>query len=292
VREAKDSGKPIVALESTIISHGMPYPQNLQTAAELEDLVRSKGAEPATIAVMDGKLKAGLEEKDLEILAKEKDVWKTSIRDLPYVISKKITGATTVASTMRIASMAGIRIFATGGTGGVHRGAENNMDISADLSEMGKTSVAIVSAGVKSILNIGLTLEYLETLGVPVVTFGQKEFPAFYSRTSGFDSPLRLDAPSELAGLLKAKWSLGLEGSVLIANPIPSEMDIPFEQMERTIQEALIQAEKQQIRGKDITPFLLRAVSEMTGGESLQANIALVKNNARLAAEIAVCFSK
>ncbi len=288
VKKALDSGKPLVALESTIISHGMPFPQNLETARELEDIVRQKGSEPATIAIMDGKLKVGLEDAELESLARSKGVWKVSLRDMPFVISQKIMGATTVAATMRIASMAGISVFATGGIGGVHRGAETNMDISADLTEMAQTSVAIVSAGVKSILDIGLTLEYLETLGVPVVTFGQSEFPSFYSQTSGFPSPLRLDSPKEISEMLKVKWEMGLKGSVLIANPIPVEMEIPASQMEGIIQEALGLAEKNKIKGKEITPFLLKTVSEMTKGESLAANIALVKNNTSLASEIAV----
>ncbi len=289
VSEARRAGKPIVALESTIISHGMPFPQNLETARELEEIIRNQGAVPATIAIMEGKLKAGLEASDLEKLASESGVWKVSLRDMPYVISQKITGATTVAATMRIAAMAGIKIFATGGTGGVHRGAGESMDISADLTEMAQTSVAIVSAGVKSILDIGLTLEYLETLGVPVLTYGQSEFPAFYSRKSGFASPLRLDSPKEIAAMLNAKQAMGLNGSVLIANPIPAELEIPAEEMESVISNALHRAENQGVRGKDITPFLLKTMSEMTGGESLKANIALVKNNAELAARIA-CF--
>ena len=289
VSEARRAGKPIVALESTIISHGMPFPQNLETARELEEIIRNQGAVPATIAIMEGKLKAGLEASDLEKLASESGVWKVSLRDMPYVISQKITGATTVAATMRIAAMAGIKIFATGGTGGVHRGAGESMDISADLTEMAQTSVAIVSAGVKSILDIGLTLEYLETLGVPVLTYGQSEFPAFYSRKSGFASPLRLDSPKEIAAMLNAKQAMGLNGSVLIANPIPAELEIPAEEMESVISNALHRAENQGVSGKDITPFLLKTVTEMTGGESLKANIALVKNNAELAARIA-CF--
>jgi pseudouridine-5'-phosphate glycosidase len=289
VSEARRAGKPIVALESTIISHGMPFPQNLETARELEEIIRNQGAVPATIAIMQGKLKAGLEASDLEKLARESGVWKVSLRDMPYVISQKITGATTVAATMRIAAMAGIKIFATGGTGGVHRGAGESMDISADLTEMAQTSVAIVSAGVKSILDIGLTLEYLETLGVPVLTYGQSEFPAFYSRKSGFASPLRLDSPKEIAAMLNAKQAMGLNGSVLIANPIPAELEIPAEEMESVISNALHRAENQGVSGKDITPFLLKTVTEMTGGESLKANIALVKNNAELAARIA-CF--
>jgi len=291
VQDARASGKAVVALESTIISHGMPWPQNAQTAREVEEVVRASGAIPATIALLDGKLCVGLDDAQLELLGRDKGVWKVSLRDMPYVLSQKLPGGTTVAATMRIASMAGIRIFATGGTGGVHRGAERNMDISADLTEMSRTSVAVVSAGVKSILDIGLTLEYLETLGVPVLTFGQDEFPAFYSSKSGFRSPLRLDSAAEIARMLKAKWDMGLEGSQLIANPLPAEMEVPAEVMELHIQQALKEAATAGISGKEITPFLLQRIAGITGGESLQANIALIKNNAALAAQIAVAYS-
>lgn len=290
VSEALSAGKPVVALESTIIAHGMPYPQNIQTALEVEEIVRKNGAIPATIAILEGKLCVGLNPGQLETLGNSTGVWKVSIRDLPYVVSNKLKGATTVASTMRIASMAGIRIFVTGGIGGVHRGAETTMDISADLSEMARTSVAVVSAGVKSILDIGLTLEYLETAGVPVVTCGQADFPAFYSRSSGFKSPLQLDDPLAIAHMLKVKWELGLNGSVLIANPVPATMEVPYEKMEGFIREALDEAAKQNISGKSITPFLLKTIAEKTGGESLKANIALVKNNAALGAQIAVGY--
>lgn len=290
VAEALAARKPVVALESTIIAHGMPYPQNVQTALEVEAIVRENGAIPATIAVLDGKLCAGLNRAQLEMLGNSTGVWKVSLRDLPYVVSNKTAGATTVAATMRIAVMAGIRIFVTGGIGGVHRGAETSMDVSADLSEMAQTSVAVVSAGVKSILDIGLTLEYLETSGVPVVTFGQDEFPAFYSRNSGFASPLRLDSEAAIAAMLKAKWEMGLNGSVLIANPIPASMEIPYAQMEVTIAHALELAEKQNIRGKNLTPFLLKTIAENTVGESLASNIALVKNNAALGAGIALSY--
>lgn len=290
VAEALAARKPVVALESTIIAHGMPYPQNVQTALEVEAIVRENGAIPATIAVLDGKLCAGLNRAQLEMLGNSTGVWKVSLRDLPYVVSNKTAGATTVAATMRIAAMAGIRIFVTGGIGGVHRGAESSMDVSADLSEMAQTSVAVVSAGVKSILDIGLTLEYLETSGVPVVTFGQDEFPAFYSRNSGFASPLRLDSEAAIAAMLKAKWEMGLNGSVLIANPIPASMEIPLAQMEVTIAHALELAEKQNIRGKNLTPFLLKTIAENTVGESLASNIALVKNNAALGAGIALSY--
>ncbi len=290
ISEALVAGEPVVALESTIIAHGMPYPLNIQTALEVEEIVRKNGAIPATIAILDGRLCVGLNPAQLEILGNSTDVWKVSIRDLPYVISSKLKGATTVASTMRIAAMAGIRIFVTGGIGGVHRGAETSMDISADLSEMAQTSVAVVSAGVKSILDIGLTLEYLETGGVPVVTYGQPDFPAFYSRCSGYKSPLQLDDPSSIAAMLKAKWDLGLNGSVLIANPVPVSMEVPYEKMEGFICEALNEAARQNITGKRITPFLLKTIAEKTGGESLNANIALVKNNAELGARIAVGY--
>ncbi len=287
VSKAIADEKPVVAMESTLIAHGMPYPQNVNTAREVEDIVRENGAVPATIAILDGKICIGLNNEQLEYLGSAEPVWKVSLRDIPYVISRQLPGATTVAATMRIASMAGIRIFVTGGTGGVHRGAEVSMDISADLTEMAQTSVAVISAGVKSILDIGLTLEYLETKGIPVVTFGQDEFPGFYSRESGFTSPLRLDQPSAIAHLLRIKWELGLNGSVLIANPVPFGFEVPHHKIEIHIQNALKEAEKTNIFGKKLTPFLLKYIAEKTGGESLCANIALIKNNAKLGAEIA-----
>lgn len=288
VAKALQNQEPVVALESTIISHGMPYPKNAETALAVEEVVRKAGAVPATIAIKDGKWLVGLSNNQLEFFAKEKNVWKVSLRDMPYVLSKKIAGATTVAATMRIASMAGIKIFATGGIGGVHRGGAQSMDISADLTEMEQTNVAVVSAGVKSILDIGLTLEYLETKGIPVITYGQNAFPSFYSRDSGLDSPLRLDTVEEIAGLLQMKWESGLNGAVLIANPVPAEDEIPYEKMESFIQEALESAAAAAVRGKDLTPFLLKYIAEHTKGESLEANISLVKNNARLAAAIAI----
>jgi len=292
VQNALADGKPVVALESTIISHGMPYPQNLKTAIEVEEIVRNNGAVPATIAIFNGKCYAGLTKEQLEYFASAKDVWKVSLRDMPYVISKKLPGATTVAATMRIASMADIKIFVTGGIGGVHRDANETMDVSADLTEMEQTSVAVVSAGIKSILDIGLTLEYLETKGIPVVTVAQNEFPSFYSRKSGFDSPLCLDDVDEIANMLNAKWQMGLNGSVLIANPISADQEIVAEEMEVHIQKALSAAKERKITGKDVTPFLLQYISEHTKGESLEANIALIKNNARLGAELAVAYSK
>lgn len=291
VAQQLQQGGPVVALESTIIAHGMPYPQNVQTAREVEAIVRENGAVPATIAILDGKIQVGLDQRQLESLGNTPGVWKVSLRDLPFVVSEKLNGATTVAATMHIAHLAGIRVFVTGGIGGVHRGAETSMDISADLTEMGRTSVAVVAAGVKSILDIGLTLEYLETLGVPVVTFGSEEFPSFYSRGSGFQSPLRLDSPEAIARFLRAKWDLELNGSALIANPIPSEQEFPFAEMEQHIRAALDAAERQSIRGKSTTPFLLKYIADATGGDSLASNIALVKNNAALGARIATAFS-
>lgn len=292
VQQALKDQKPVVALESTIISHGMPYPRNVQTALEVEKVIRDGGAIPSTIAILDGKLCVGLNADQLEKLGKSgHEVWKVSLRDMPYVLSQNLMGATTVAATMRIASMAGIRVFVTGGIGGVHRGAEDSMDISADLTEMAHTSVAVVSAGVKSILDIGRTLEYLETLGIPVVTYGQDAFPSFYSSRSGFKTPLRLDSASDIASMMKAKWEIGLDGSVLVANPVPSEFEVTPEEIEKHILKALDDANRLGIRGKEVTPFLLKTIADNTGGESLDANIALVKNNAVLGTAISVAFS-
>ncbi|MCE2845999.1 MAG: pseudouridine-5'-phosphate glycosidase [Sphingobacteriales bacterium] len=290
VQLAMQSGQAVVALESTIIAHGMPWPKNVETAREVEQIVRDQGAVPATIALLDGKIHVGLDNQQLDLLGNSKSVWKVSLRDLPYVISRGLHGATTVAATMRIAALAGIRVFVTGGIGGVHRGAEHNMDISADLTEMSRTNVAVVSAGVKSILDIGLTLEVLETLGVPVVTFGSDDFPSFYSRKSGHTSPLRLDDAPAIAAMLRHKWDLGLEGAVLIGNPVPAAYEVPYDQMEEHIRAALTAAEQQGVKGKEITPFLLRYLAVRTGGESLDANIALVKNNAKLGAQVAVAL--
>src|SRR6188768_4049945 len=292
VKNALAEGKPVVALESTIISHGMPYPQNINTAIEVENIVRSNGALPATIAIFNGKCYAGLTKEQLEYFASAKDVWKVSLRDMPYVISKKLPGATTVAATMRIASMAGIKIFVTGGIGGVHRDANETMDVSADLTEMAQTSVAVVSAGIKSILDIGLTLEYLETKGIPVITIGQDAFPSFYSSKSGFMSPLISNSIDEIANILHVKWQMGLNGSVLIANPVPPDQEIIAEEMEVHIQKALNAAKEKKITGKEVTPFLLQYISEHTKGESLEANIALIKNNAGLGADLAIAYSR
>jgi len=292
IKSALAERRPVVTLESTIISHGMPYPQNLETTLEVERIVRENGAIPATIAIINGKCYAGLTNEQLEYFAKAKDIGKVSLRDIPHVISKKLYGATTVAATMRIASMVGIKIFATGGIGGVHRNASETMDISADLTEMEQTSVAVVSAGIKSILDIGLTLEYLETKGIPVVTIGQDEFPGFYAIKSGFNSPLRLDRVDEIAAMIKTKWQLGISGAVLIANPVPSGQGIDPYEMEIHIEKALKEADKKKIAGKEVTPFLLKHIADHTGGESLDANIALIKNNAKLGAELAVAYFK
>ena len=292
VQHALVNNLPVVALESTIISHGMPWPQNAITAKSVEDEVRKQGAVPATIAIKEGKCLVGLSSEAIDYFAQAQNVWKVSLRDMPYVIAQKLPGATTVAATMRIAAMAGIKIFATGGIGGVHRGATATMDISADLTEMGQTNVAIVAAGVKSILDIGLTLEYMETLGIPVVTYGQDEFPSFYSSKSGFDSPLRLDSATAISDLLKAKWGMQLDGAVLIANPVPTEFEMGQDAIEQYILNALEAANQQKVKGKEVTPFILKYIANHTQGESLETNIALIKNNARLAAQIAVAHCK
>jgi pseudouridine-5'-phosphate glycosidase len=291
VRDAINENRPVVALESTIIAHGMPHPQNLETAQALEQIIRDAGAVPATIAVIAGDFKVGLTAAELFVLATEQDVMKLSVRDLPLAAAKRLHGATTVAATMRLAARAGIRVFATGGIGGVHRGAETTFDISADLTELAETPVAVISAGAKSILDIGRTLEMLETLSVPVIAYRSDIFPAFYSRESGFAAPMRLDTPLEIASFLKARWELSPKGGVSIANPIPVADEIPAAKIEDTIRAALDEAVKQGIAGKETTPFLLKRVNEVTGGASLKANIALVKNNARLAAEIAVALA-
>jgi pseudouridylate synthase len=288
VASALASNQPIVALESTIITHGMPWPQNVETAFEVEQAIRKEGAVPATIAILNGVMKAGLTTYEMEMLGKQKNVMKTSRRDLPYVLATKQFGSTTVATTMIIAEMTGIQIFATGGIGGVHRGAEMTMDISADLQELARTNVAVVSAGAKAILDLGLTLEYLETMGVPVVGYKTDEFPAFYSRKSGFKTPLTCHSSFEIAQLLETKWKMGLNGGVLIANPIPEEYSIPNEEIEAAIQIALAKAKQQSIFGKELTPFLLGAIKEITAGKSLDANIQLILNNAQLAGEIAL----
>ncbi len=293
VKSALSKAKPIVALESTIIAHGMPYPQNFEMAEKVETIIRERGATPATIAIINGELRAGLTRAELEIFAKDgPNITKVSVRDLPYVVARKIHGATTVASTMRIAAMAGIAVFATGGMGGVHRGAETSFDISADLTEFAESNVAVVTAGAKAILDLGLTLETLETLGVPVVGYGTDDFPAFYSRQSGFKVPMRLDTPKDVAALMKAKWKMKLKGGVVVANPIPAESEIQASEITPSIEKAIAEAKRQNIKGKDTTPFLLKHLVEVTGGRSLKANIALVENNARVAAEIARAYSQ
>jgi Uncharacterized enzyme involved in pigment biosynthesis len=290
VRAAMEAGQPVVALESTIIAHGMPYPKNVETALAVNDTIRSYGAVPATIGIINGRMKVGLTEEEIEYLAKAKNVLKVSRRDLPYVLSNKLDGATTVAGTMIVAHMAGIRVFVTGGIGGVHRGAGESFDISADLEELKITDVAVVCAGVKSILDIGATLEYLETAGVPVITVGSDEFPAFYSRRSGFKSDCRIDSPQEIADLISLKYGLGLKGGVLIGCPIPEKDEIPFDKMERVIEEALQKSQAMNITGKRITPFLLDEVKTLTSGTSLEANIKLVLNNAAVGAKIAAAL--
>jgi pseudouridine-5'-phosphate glycosidase len=292
VASALADGRPVVALESTIISHGMPYPRNVEMAVEVEQIVRDGGATPATIAVLDGIPRIGLDRAELETLATHPDVAKVSLRDLPWVIARGAHGATTVASTMRLASLAGIAVFVTGGLGGVHKGAETSFDVSADLTELGQTDVTVVSAGVKSILDIGLTLETLETLGVPVVVHGSDEFPSFYSRSSGFKAPLRADSAEEIAAMMKAKWELGLSGAISVANPVPEEDELPREEVDGLIAQALAECDERGITGKDITPFLLGRIVELSDGRSLETNIALVRSNARLGAALAAAYQR
>jgi len=292
VAKALREGKAVVALESTIISHGMPYPRNVETALKVEEIVRENGAVPATIAILNGRLKVGLSREEIEILGSGKNVIKTSRRDIPFIIANKADGATTVASTMIIAELAGVKIFATGGIGGVHRGAQETFDISADLQELARTNVAVICAGAKSILDIGLTLEYLETLGVPVVGFGTDELPAFYTRKSGFGVDYRVDSANQLALALKAKWDLGLSGGIVIANPIPEQYEMNYDAITNAITKALEELKERGIKGKESTPFLLGKVKEITGGASLESNIQLVYNNAKVGAQIAVELAK
>ena len=288
VKTALTAGKPVVALESTIISHGMPYPQNVETALQVEAAVREAGATPATIAVLGGKLKAGLTADEIEYLGKKgQAVTKASRRDLPVLVARGADGATTVATTMIIAHLAGIQVFATGGVGGVHRGAETSMDISADLEELGRTPVMVVCAGAKAILDLGLTLEYLETKGVPVIGYGTEELPAFYTRTSGFKVDYRLDSPEELAAAFRAQQEMGLGGGMLVTNPIPEAYSMDPAVINAAIDQAVADSRRLGVHGKETTPYLLARVKELTGGESLAANIQLVLNNARLAARTA-----
>ncbi|OAT80147.1 pseudouridine-5-phosphate glycosidase [Bacillus sp. MKU004] len=290
VLEGRKNGKAIAALESTIISHGMPYPQNVQTAREVEDIIREGGAVPATIAILNGKIKIGLSHQELEYLGQASNVIKASRRDIPYILSAGKDGATTVAATMILAELADISVFVTGGIGGVHRGAEKTMDISADLEELSRTNVAVVCAGAKSILDIGLTLEYLETKGVPVLGYQTDSLPAFYTRNSPYQVNYRMESCEEMASLLRTKWELGLNGGVVVANPIPEQNALEENEMNSIIESALQEAEEKNITGKEATPFLLGKVKELTEGKSLIANIALVKNNARVGAELAVKY--
>ena len=293
VREALAAGKPVVALESTIISHGMPYPQNVETALNVERIIREHGATPATIAIIGGRLKAGLTPEEIDYLGKTgSGVTKASRRDLPILVARGADGATTVTTTMMIAAMAGIEIFATGGIGGVHRGAETTMDISADLEELAHTPVMVICAGAKSILDLGLTLEYLETKGVPVIGYGTEELPAFYTRRSGFSVDYRLDTPEELARAFHVKRKLGLAGGMLVTNPIPEEYSMDPATINAAIDKAIAEANEQGIHGKATTPFLLAKVKELTGGDSLDSNIQLVYNNAALAADTAVALCR
>ena len=292
VENALNSKLPIVALESTIISHGMPYPENIETALMVEDTVRANKAIPATIAIIKGRLKVGLTNAEIEFLATNDEVRKISRRDLAIAVSQKLSGSTTVASTMIISNLAKIAVFATGGIGGVHRGAEKTFDISADLEELSKTNVCVVCAGAKAILDIGLTLEYLETKGVPVIGYKTSELPAFCSSKSGFKVDYRVDSASDIAEILKTKWDLSIEGGLLVTNPIPKTFELEFAMMNEAINEAIIEADKEKIKGKEITPFLLSKVNEITQGKSLNANIKLIQNNAALAAKIAIHYMK
>ncbi|WP_440964185.1 pseudouridine-5'-phosphate glycosidase [Massilia sp. GER05] len=290
VQAARAAGKPVVALESTIISHGMPYPQNVQTAREVEQVIRDAGAVPATIALIDGRICVGLADDQLEQLGNAQDALKVSRRDLAYVLAEKKLGATTVAATMICAALAGIEVFVTGGIGGVHRGAETSFDISADLQELARTNVAVVCAGVKSILDIGLTLEYLETHGVPVVSVGQPGFPAFFTRESGFHADFQLDTPEQQARFIRTKWQLGLTGGVVVSNPVPTESAMKNDEIDGIIAQALREADTQGVKGKAVTPFLLARIKDLTGGRSLATNIALVKHNALVGARLAVAL--
>lgn len=287
IREALKEGKPIVALESTLISHGFPYPENKEVAGEMEEIIRGYGVVPATIAIIKGKIKVGLTRDELEFMATSKDILKASRRDLAAIVAQGLNGATTVAATMIIAERAGIKVFATGGIGGVHRGAEKTFDISADLQELARTPVAIVCSGAKAILDLPLTKEYLETMGVPVIGFRSEELPAFYCRESGLKVDYRVNDEMEAAKIIRAMVDLKLGGGIIIANPVPGEYAISLEYMNKKIKEAVMAAEKDGVKGKKLTPYLLNKIKELTEGKSLKANIALVKDNARVAAKIA-----
>ncbi|MDP3670218.1 MAG: pseudouridine-5'-phosphate glycosidase [Telluria sp.] len=290
VAAARAAGKPVVALESTIISHGMPYPENVETARVVEQLIRAAGAVPATIAIIGGRICIGLEADQLEQLGVAPDAMKVSRRDLPYALSQRLLGATTVAATMICAQLAGIEVFVTGGIGGVHRGAETSFDISADLQELARTNVAVVCAGVKSILDIGLTLEYLETHGVPVISVGQPGFPAFFTQDSGFAADFQIDSAQEQAIFIRTKWQLGLQGGVVVANPVPALYAMQKDEIDRITDEALLEARKLGVAGKAVTPFLLDRIKQLTAGRSLVTNIALVKHNAMVGAQLALAL--
>jgi pseudouridine-5'-phosphate glycosidase len=291
VRDALQSGAPVVALESTIISHGMPYPTNVQTAREVEDVVRAGGAIPATLAILGGRIRVGLSPEDLESLGRTEHVRKVSRRDLPIAIASGQVGATTVAATMICAHLAGIPVFVTGGIGGVHRQGEVTLDVSADLTELARTSVAVVCAGAKAILDLPRTLEVLETHGVPIIGFGTDTFPAFYTRSSGLPVDVRLDSPADVARVMAAKWGLGLDGGVLVTTPVPEAHAMDTEEIAAIIEQSVQEAERAGVKGKDVTPFLLRRIVERTGGRSLATNVALVKHNAEVGAAIAVAYA-
>lgn len=292
VKEALEKGKPVVALESTIITHGMPYPQNYETSLKVEETIRENGAIPATIAVINGECVVGLSKEEIQNLAKRRDSVKVSRRDLGFVCANRLNGGTTVAATMFLAEKAGIKVFVTGGIGGVHRGGNKSFDISADLDELGKTSVAVICAGAKAILDLPLTLEYLETKGVPVYGYQCEYLPAFYTATSPYKIDNRVETPAGLAKIMKAKWDLGVEGGILITNPVPEEYSIPYEIVETYIEDALKDLGRMEIQGKDITPFLLERITSLSEGDTLKTNIALVLNNAKLGAQIAVAYQE
>ncbi len=291
VRDSLDAGTPVVALESTIIAHGMPYPDNVRTAQQVQDIIRKRGAVPATIAVADGRLRVGLSSSQLDMLGRASDVRKVSRRDLPVAIASGKLGATTVAGTMVGARLAGIPVFVTGGIGGVHRRGESSLDVSADLMELARTPVAVVCAGAKAILDLPRTLEVLETHGVPIIGFGTDTFPAFYTRSSGLPVDVRLDDPEDVAAVMRTKWDLGLDGGLLITAPVPARDAMASEEIERVIEASLAEADRKGLRGKDVTPYLLASIAERTGGRSLAANIALVKHNAEVGADIAVAYA-
>ena len=292
VKNALEKGLPVVALESTIISHGMPFPENIATAIEIEKIIRDYGVVPATIGIIDGQIIIGMNNEEIEFLGKEKNIQKASRRDLPVIVAKKLHAATTVAATMICADLAGIRVFATGGIGGVHRGAEKTFDVSADLTELATTNVAVVCAGVKSILDITLTLEKLETLGVPVLGYMTKRFPSFYTRDSGLDCDYEMESSAEIAAAMSAKWNMVLQGGLIVANPIPEEYEMDNDYIDGIIEDALRKADELNIKGKNITPYLLDKIKEMTESKSLDANIKLVFNNAAVGAQIARDYSK